>query len=94
MRENDSQACADDARTTENQDERERNAFNAAFSELELGWHWDEKTYSDLRAIESEDGRLRTYLTQQHRHLLTAYDADFLVDVIRQTKQRNAATAR
>ncbi len=66
----------------------DRNAFNVAFSELELCWHWDEKTYAQLQAIESEQDRLRAYLEQQQRHLLTAYDADFLVDAIRVTKMR------
>jgi hypothetical protein len=68
--------------------ELERNAFNAAFSELGLCWHWDEKTYAELQSISAESERLRRYVESQHRHLLTAYDADFLVDAIRVTKSR------
>ena len=70
--------------------ELERNAFNAAFSELGLCWYWDEKTYAELQSISAESERLRRYVESQHRHLLTAYDADFLVDAIRVTKSRIA----
>jgi hypothetical protein len=69
--------------------ELERNAYNAAFSELGLGWHWDEKTYSELQSIaQEEEERLRTYVETQHRYLLTAYDARFLVNAIREAKMR------
>jgi hypothetical protein len=68
--------------------ELERNAFNAAFSELGLCWYWDEKTYAELQSIAAESERLRRYVESQHRHLLTAYDADFLVDAICVTKSR------
>jgi hypothetical protein len=70
--------------------ERERHAFNVAFSELDLCWHWDEQTWSELQALPSEDDRLRAYLRSRHGHLLKAYDADFLVDAIRSTKLRCA----
>ena len=68
--------------------ELERNAFNAAFSELGLCWHWDEKTYAELQSISAESERVRRYVESQHRHLLTVYDADFLVDAICVTKSR------
>ena len=70
--------------------EGERHAFNVAFSELDLCWHWDEQTWSELRSLPNEDDRLRSYLRTRHGHLLKAYDADFLVDAIRATKQRCA----
>ncbi len=70
--------------------EFERNAFNAAFSELGLCWHWDERTYAELQSITAEGERLRRYVESQHGHLLTAYDADFLVDAICVTKSRIA----
>jgi hypothetical protein len=68
--------------------ERERHAFNTAFSELELCWHWDEKTFSELLNIASEEDRLRTYMQSQHGHLLKAYDADFLIGAIRDVKAK------
>jgi hypothetical protein len=66
----------------------ERHAFNLAFGEMDLGWHWDEQTWSELQALPTEDERLRAYLRTRHGHLLKAYDADFLVDAIRSTKAR------
>jgi len=68
--------------------EAERHAFNLAFGELDLDWHWDEQTWSELQALPTEDDRLRAYLRTRHGHLLKAYDADFLVDAIRTTKAR------
>lgn len=68
--------------------EGERHAFNVAFSELDLCWHWDEQTWSELQALPNEEDRLRAYLRTRHGHLLKAYDADFLVDAIRSTKLR------
>jgi hypothetical protein len=83
-----------DRATTNQREELERNAWNIAFSELGLCWHWDEATYSELQAIPTEDDRLRTYLRTRHGHLLKAYDADFLVDAIRVTKTRCADTSQ
>ncbi len=68
--------------------ELERNAFNFAFSELGLCWYWDEKTYAELLSIAAEADRLLAYVQSQQRHLLCAYDPDFLVDAIRTTKMR------
>ena len=70
--------------------DRERHAFNAAFLELDLCWHWDESTYAELQAVAagSDGERVRRYVESRHRHLLTAYDAEFLVDAICATKSR------
>jgi hypothetical protein len=69
----------------------DRHALNVAFGELDLDWHWDEQTWSELQSLPSEDDRLRSYLQTRHGHLLKAYDADFLVGAIRATKARCAA---
>lgn len=65
-----------------------RNAYNAAFSELGLPWHWDAKTHSTLQANAKERERVRAYLETRQAHLLKAYDADFLIDAIQTTKAR------
>lgn len=67
--------------------EYHRNAYNAAFYELGLKWHWDADTYHALPK-ENEKERIRCYLEQHHPHLLNAYDADFLIDAIESTKAR------
>jgi hypothetical protein len=79
------------------EEELERNALNAAFNDLGLRWHWDSPTYTGLlRQTACGATRIRLYLETQQPHLLRAYDAAFLVDVIQerasQHKQRLAAT--
>jgi hypothetical protein len=65
-----------------------RNAYNAAFYELGLRWHWDVDTYQALLPNANEDDRLRIYLETRQPHLLKAYDADFLIKAIQATKVR------
>jgi hypothetical protein len=67
-------------------DEVHRHAYNLAFEELGLSWHWDAATYARLPAP-GRDG-LRAYLQQEQSHLLRAYDADFLVHAIETAKVR------
>jgi hypothetical protein len=74
--------------------EIDRHAYNAAFYELGLRWCWDEDTWRDLNAIGCEDSRIKTYLQKHQSHLLTAYDADFLVSVIKEAKARCYETMR
>jgi hypothetical protein len=68
--------------------EIDRAAFNVAFFELGLRWHWDCDTYEGLVAHDCERRRLQTYLQTEQAHLLRAYDADFLTDAILSAKQR------
>ena len=70
--------------------ELERNAYNAAFYELGLRWHWDSATYDELkRQGSSEAERIHRYLSAQQPHLLKAYDAGFLVELIRQKQAQH-----
>ena len=64
----------------------QRNAWNAAFHELGLPWFWD--TGCALPDCGAERACVRDYLVSHQAHLLTAYDADFLVDAILATKER------
>ena len=68
--------------------EIERGAFNAAFYELGLRWHWDGATYEALSAHSCERARVRHYLEAEQSHLLRAYDADFLTNAILVAKRR------
>lgn len=68
--------------------EIERSAFNAAFYELGLRWHWDDATYERLATNPCDRSRVRHYLENVQPHLLRAYDADFLTDAILKAKQR------
>ncbi len=57
-------------------------AYNAAFSELELSFRWDMPMYEWLCGIDCERTRVARYIEEYHPHLLTAYDADFLSQLI------------
>lgn len=70
--------------------EAHRHAYNAAFEELGLSWHWDAATYARLQA-HGRDG-VRAYLETEQSHLLRAYEADFLVDAIETAKARYYAS--
>ena len=67
-------------------DQAQRHAYNAAFDELGLTWHWDAATYDRLK-VQGRD-RVRGYLESEQPHLLRAYDADFLVDAVETAKAR------
>lgn len=68
--------------------ERHRHAYNAAFYELGLKWHWDAETYQALLHKKCEKERIRFYLENHRPHLLKAYDAEFLVSAIQSSKAR------
>jgi hypothetical protein len=68
-------------------DEMERNAYNAAFYELGFRWHWDSDTYDQLlREGSNPEERIRHYLETRQPHLLKAYEAGFLVELIQEKK--------
>lgn len=71
----------------------QRQAYNAAFYELGLRWHWDSSDYDCQMCVESQRAHLRRYLEKRHPHMLKVYDADFLVDAIQVTMVRCLATA-
>jgi hypothetical protein len=80
-------------------DDSDRDAYNAAFHELGLRWHWDSATYDRLLHASPDAGeRVRVYLQTTQPHLLKAYDADFLVSAIearaRQRRGQPAAAGR
>lgn len=69
--------------------ETDRDAFNAAFYELGLRWHWDSDTHQALSITACERTRVRRYLEAEQPHLLRAYDAEFLTDAILSAKARH-----
>ena len=70
------------ARPVAPQLEAELSAYNAAFYELGLGWHWSADTFLSLQSRADPCERIRHYMEQQHPHLLRAYDAEFLASAI------------
>ena len=65
-----------------------RNAYNAAFYELGLGWHWDAGTFNGLQPLACEVERIKTYMEAHQAHLLRAYAPGFLASAIEATKSR------
>lgn len=63
-------------------------AYNAAFYELGLSWHWDDETFHELQDLPSEREWIKKYMETYQAHLLKAYDADFLIEAIQATKAR------
>ena len=63
-------------------------AYNAAFYELGLSWHWDDDTFYALQRLTCERDRIKKYMETHQSHLLKAYDSDFLIDAIQTTKAR------
>jgi hypothetical protein len=63
-------------------------AYNAAFYELGLKWHWDRATWQALHAYAKGKDCVRVYLEARQPHLLTAYDANFLIGAIQTAKDR------
>lgn len=83
-----------DLSTARRSEDMELHAYNAAFYELGLRFHWDSATWEELACVgECRKARLRHYLQTRHPHLLRAYDADFLVQAIEraQGEQRRLA---
>lgn len=66
----------------------ELDAYNAAFEELGLNWHWDRTVMRQLAAITVESARITEYVRRHQPHLLTAYPAEFLASIVTQTKAR------
>jgi hypothetical protein len=65
--------------------DNERDAYNAAFYELGLRWHWDSETYAALlRESPEPEARIRRFMETRHPHLLAAYDARFLATAIQE----------
>lgn len=74
--------------------ELECEAFNAAFRELGLAWHWSPATLAGLPAGDDEEERVRVYIERVHPHLLSAYAPGFLAHAILERKNARLATLR
>ncbi|ACD20361.1 hypothetical protein [Paraburkholderia phytofirmans] len=63
-------------------DDAHLSAYNAAFSDLGLRFRWDRTTLDVLKEFNSEAARITAYIERFHAHLHSAYDADFLAQMI------------
>jgi hypothetical protein len=62
----------------------DRHSVNRAFRELGLRFQWDERTWAELCAMHDVREQLRYYLPRHQPHLLGAYDAEFLGNLVAQ----------
>jgi HAD superfamily hydrolase (TIGR01509 family) len=63
-----------------------RIAFNLAFAEHGLDWHWDEKLYGELLDVTGGKERIRRYAAQHAPAIAARHDFDGLVAALHATK--------
>lgn len=66
-----------------------RPAFNAAFAEHGIAWHWDEALYGELLEVTGGKERIRHYAGKHDPALLARPDADALIKALHATKTRH-----
>jgi hypothetical protein len=66
----------------------ELQAYNSAFLELELPWHWDVETFRRLRTLAADTDCVTAYVERNQAHLLRVYEKSFLRDLVLSTKAR------
>ena len=81
------------ARTTASTAERETldtelAAYNRAFYELELPWHWDADTFRQLLSAADGEDCVAAYVERNQPHLLRVYEKTFLCELIRDARDR------
>jgi hypothetical protein len=78
-------------RTDDTDPEIALQAYNSAFEELGLAWHWDRGTYASLPP---GPAGVRAYVEREHSHLLRAYEPEFLVEAVEQARSRCEAVMK
>lgn len=66
----------------------ELDAYNRAFSDLELPWRWDVGTFRELLRVASPDECVSVYIERNQAHLLRVYEKGFLRDLVLSAKER------
>jgi HAD superfamily hydrolase (TIGR01509 family) len=66
-----------------------RIAFNSAFAEAGLGWHWDETLYGELLAVTGGKERMRFYCERHVPAFLEQADADGRIKALHAAKTRH-----
>lgn len=66
-----------------------RPAFNAAFAEAGLDWHWDAERYGRLLAVTGGKERIRHFIEQEGIRLEEGTDPDVLVAELHRRKTRH-----
>ena len=66
-----------------------RPAFNAAFADAGLGWHWDEALYGELLAVTGGKERMRFFCERHAPEFLLRPDADDTIKALHAAKTKH-----
>lgn len=66
-----------------------RRAFNAAFAEAGLDWHWDSERYGKLLAVTGGKERIRFFMEQEGISIAPELDLDAFVSDLHRAKTRH-----
>ena len=66
----------------------ELEAYNRAFSDLELPWCWDARTFRDLLQVAPDRDIVGAYVERNQAHLLRVYEKAFLRDLVHSARER------
>lgn len=66
----------------------ELEAYNRAFTELELPWRWDAGTFRDLLRTVADRDLVGAYIERDRPHLLRVYEKAFLRELVQSAKDR------
>jgi len=66
----------------------ELEAYNRAFSDLELPWRWDARTFRDLLQVAPDCDMVGAYVERNQAHLLRVYEKAFLRDLVHSARER------
>jgi hypothetical protein len=66
----------------------ELEAYNHAFTELELPWRWDADIFRELLRSAADRDFVGAYIERNRPHLLRVYEKAFLRDLVLTAKDR------
>jgi hypothetical protein len=66
----------------------ELESYNRAFSELELPWRWDVRTFRDLLQLAPDHDFVGVYVERNQAHLLRVYEKSFLRELVHSARDR------
>jgi HAD superfamily hydrolase (TIGR01509 family) len=78
-----------DGTLAETERDGHRPAFNAAFKEAALGWHWDVDLYGELLAVTGGKERMRFYAERHDPDFLAQPNADAIIKSLHAAKTRH-----
>lgn len=80
-----------DGTLAETERDGHRQAFNRAFAEAGLDWHWDEQIYGQLLAVTGGKERIQYYLENFHLQCGFAGDYSEIIASLHADKTRHYA---